>query len=378
MFYKFSKNIFDNLVTNGFHILTGEAAKQIYNNNTEIVALEKQHGSMLYIVFMHNTLNHESPKLLDELVKINDYLWHVPYIKNFKQVVVLNIFPTVEGREDISLDSILKTPSNIPDAFIYNVFWEADLTKCEIHVGNNQPSKILGIEKHIRHAMEVCKNSDVAVPSNKTIAEVYKDTVIQTIKSTQLNLRPPYATLGLIIIMFFMLIYTEYVAPFSLHKLSVNAHDVLLRGEFYRIFSSIFVHAHIYHFLNNALGLYIFGARIERVYGKFNMLMTFMLAAILGNIFTIMLLPNTASVGASGGVFGLLGLALGITLVNRNVLLGLDFNTIAIMTVFMVSSSFVVPNVNAVAHIVGLVVGLLISVYFVFDDIKKLVLKRSS
>ncbi len=377
MFYKFSKSIFDNLVTNGFHILTGEAIKQIYNDNTEIVALEKQHGSMLYIVFMHNTLKHDAPKLLDELVKINDYLWHVPYIKNFKQVIILNIFPTTEGSVDIALDNILKTPSNIPDAFIYNVFWEADLTKSEIRVGNNQPSKILGIEKHIKQAMDVCKNDEIVIPSNKSVADVYKDTVVHTIKSTQLNLRPPYVTLFLIITMFFMLIYTEYVAPFSIQKLNVNANAVLQRGQFYRIFSAIFVHANLYHFLNNALGIYIFGSRIERVYGKFNIFMTFMLAAIFGNIFTILLLPHTASVGASGGVFGLIGLALGVTIVNRNILLGLDFNTIAIMTVFMVASSFVVPDVNAVAHITGLIVGLLISVYFVFDDIKKLVLKRS-
>ncbi len=377
MFYKFSKNIFDDLVTNGFHILTGEAIKQIYNDNTEIVALEKQHGSMLYIVFMHNTLVHETPKLLDELVKINDYLWHVPYIKNFKQVIVLNIFPTTEDKPDYTLENILKTPSNVPDTLIYNVFWEADLSNSKINVGINQPSKILGIEKHVKKSMEACNNKEVAIPSNKSVADVYKETVISTIKSSQLNLHPPYATLGLILVMFFMLIYTEFVAPFSIIKLNVNADAVLNRGQYYRIFSAIFVHAGMYHFLNNALGMYIFGARIERVYGKFNMFMTFMLAAIIGNILTIMILPHTYSVGASGGVFGLLGLALGVTLVNRNILLGLDFNTIAIMTVVMVSSSFVIDDVNYIAHLGGLLVGLLISVYFVFDEIKLLFKKRS-
>ncbi len=376
MFYKFSKSIFDDLIKSGFHILTGEAVKQIYNDNTEIVALEKQHGSMLYIVFMHNTLQHETEKLISELVKINDYLWHVPYIKNFKQVVVLNILPTTKETPNIQLDNILKAPANIPDAFIYNVFWEADLTNKKINTGTNQPSKVLGIEKIVKNSMDNLNSGVVIIPTNKSIAEVYKDTVITTIKTTQLNLRPPYATFGLILIMFFMLIYTNYVAPFSIVKLNVNADAVFNRGQIYRIFSAIFVHAGIYHFLNNALGIYIFGARIERVYGKFNMLMTFMLSAIMGNIFSILLMPNSYSVGASGGVFGLLGLALGVTLVNRNLLFGLDFNTIAIMTVVMVCSSFVVPDVNFVAHIVGLLVGLLSSVYFVFDDIKKLVKQR--
>ncbi len=377
MFYKFSKSIFDDLVTNGFHILTGEAVKQTYNDNTEIVALEKQHGSMLYIVFMHNTLHHETEKLLGELIKINDYLWHLPNIKNFKQVVVLNILPTTEETFDISLENLLKTPSNIPDSLIYNVFWEADLTKSEIHVGANQPSKILGIEKIVSQSMSKLKNNEVAIPSNKSVAEVYRETVISTIKSSQLNLRPPHATLGLIILMFFMLIYTEYVAPFSILKLNVNAQSVIGDGELYRIFSAVFVHAGFYHFLNNALGIYIFGARLERVYGKFNMLMTFLLAGVIGNIFSILIMPYSHSVGASGGVFGLIGLALGVTLVNRKTLLGLDFNIIAIMTVVMVSSSFIVPDVNAVAHISGLIVGLLISVYFVFDDLKKIFKDRS-
>lgn len=372
MFYKFSKSIFDDLIINGFHILAGEASKKPYTDKTELIALEKQVGSNLYIVFIQNTLEHEMQKLLDELVKINDYLWHLPHIKNYKQVVILNILPTAQNTYDNNdaITNLINTPSNIPDSFIYNVFWEVNLDTGKISEGKNQPSKLLGVEKFVAKALDNIKNDNVEAPTGKSIVDTYKDTITKYFSKQNVSFKQPIATFYLIMTMFMLVVYTEFINPQALSNLAVSKQTVINDKEVYRLFTSIFAHANITHFLSNALGLYIFGARIERAYGKANMLFTFLLSALIGNILTIHLMPNAISVGASGGVFGLMGFALCITYFSNSILLGFDFNTLAVMFVFMLLSSFAIPNVNYVAHTVGFIIGFIIALYYCYLDKK--------
>lgn len=371
MFYKFSKSIFDNLILNGYHILSGEAAKKTYDNKTKLIALEKQIGSNLYIVFLQNTLEYPMEQLLQELVGINDYLWHLPTIQDFKQVVILNIIPTISEEADVSINNLINTPSNIPDSFIYNVFWQVDLKNNKIIVGKNQPSKILSIEKYVNNAMAEFNNNTVVEPKGISIIDEYKSIILNYVKEEHVTFQPPYATLTLIGIMLMLVIFTEFISPRALLYLGFSKDTVINDGEVYRLFTSIFTHANIMHFLNNSLGLYIFGARIERHYGKINMLLTFFSTALLGNILSILILPNAYSIGASGGIFGLIGFALCVVMFSDKMIFGFDFNTIAIMTVFMLLSSFLIENVNNVAHITGFLVGFLIALAFTFLNTDK-------
>lgn len=372
MFYKFSKSIFDDLIVNGFHILSGEASKKPYTDKTELIALEKQVGSNLYIVFIHNTLEYEMQKLIDELVKINEYLWHLPHIKNYKQVIIVNILPTSQNTFDNSeaINNLINTPSNIPDSFIYNIFWEVNVDTGEIKVGKNQPSKLLNIEKYVAKSVDNIKSNNVQVPTGNSIVDTYKETISNYISKKNISFKPPVATFFLIITMFILVIYTEFINPQALSSLAVSRQSVVNDKQVYRLFTSIFTHANLGHFLSNALGIYIFGVRIERAYGESNMIVTFMLSALIGNIATIQLMQNTVSVGASGGVFGLMGFALCITYFSNSIMLGFDFNTLAVMFVFMLLSSFAIPNVNYVAHIVGFIVGFTIAVYYCYLDRK--------
>ena len=75
----------------------------------------------------------------------------------------------------------------------------------------------------------------------------------------------------------------------------------------------------------------------------------------------MLLLPlNTISLGASGAIFGLIGAAFSILVVQRDtplIFLGL------IYVFYFVFSSFS-PNVNYFAHIFGLLAGLIIGYLF--------------
>jgi len=68
------------------------------------------------------------------------------------------------------------------------------------------------------------------------------------------------------------------------------------------------------------LCLWLIGGPLERVHGFVNIGFLFLIAAVGGNILSCVLQPNAISVGASGGIFGLLGVCLADILVNWDLL----------------------------------------------------------
>jgi rhomboid protease GluP len=95
---------------------------------------------------------------------------------------------------------------------------------------------------------------------------------------------------------------------------------VLQQGEYYRLLSSMFLHAGIYssrgslilansmHLIFNMYLLYMVGIQIERIFGHVRFALIYLLGGITGSIFsTVFGGPNSASVGASGAVFAIIG-----------------------------------------------------------------------
>ena len=77
-------------------------------------------------------------------------------------------------------------------------------------------------------------------------------------------------------------------------------------GEVWRLVSCLFLHGDGMHILLNGLALYGLGRLCESVYGPVRFLWLFLVAGICGSTLT-WLGGNTASVGASGSIFGLMG-----------------------------------------------------------------------
>jgi len=68
----------------------------------------------------------------------------------------------------------------------------------------------------------------------------------------------------------------------------------------------MFAHANVFHFLLNMLALFAFGAVVEEMF-SFRMLILFIISGIISGLFS---LPFYGSiVGASGAIYGLIGVA---------------------------------------------------------------------
>ncbi len=82
--------------------------------------------------------------------------------------------------------------------------------------------------------------------------------------------------------------------------------QLIAQGEYWRLFTAIFVHANILHYGFNAYALYIVGRDVERFSGSARFILIFMLAGLSGSVFSLVFTP-AESVGASGAIFGLIG-----------------------------------------------------------------------
>ena len=78
--------------------------------------------------------------------------------------------------------------------------------------------------------------------------------------------------------------------------------------ELWRLLTPIFFHADIIHLFSNMVGLLLFGAVVEENYSKVQYIIIYFLSGLIGNLFSLWLLPlYSISLGASGAIFGLMG-----------------------------------------------------------------------
>ena len=78
-------------------------------------------------------------------------------------------------------------------------------------------------------------------------------------------------------------------------------------GEWWRLFTSLFIHLGIAHLMLNMIALVMFGPLVERLYGSVNYLAIYLLAGMAGSLASIAWQPDINSAGASGAIFGILG-----------------------------------------------------------------------
>lgn len=128
---------------------------------------------------------------------------------------------------------------------------------------------------------------------------------------------------------------------------------IALDGEWFRLVSSMFLHAGWLHIAFNMYVLYILGSPLERVLGHGRFLTLYMLSGIGGSVASYWFSAvNTLSVGASGAIFGLM--AAWIVIGRR---LDRDVTQIIFLLGINVVLGFVIGGIDWRAHLGGAVTG---------------------
>jgi rhomboid protease GluP len=131
---------------------------------------------------------------------------------------------------------------------------------------------------------------------------------------------------------------------------------VLYYGWYWQILTAMFVHVNIMHLLGNMFFLLVFGIRAEELFALSEYILIYFSSGLAGNLLTLLFGPLAPpSAGASGAIFGLFGACL--IYVRRAI--GSSIIS-ALLYAFFLLMINVGPNVNILAHLGGLVIGLLL------------------
>jgi len=134
-------------------------------------------------------------------------------------------------------------------------------------------------------------------------------------------------------------------------------------GEWWRMGTSLFLHAGLIHIGFNLWAFWNIGKFTERVFGNLPFLVIYALSGFGGAIASLAVHPLTVCVGASGAIFGVYGALLSFVLLHRGVFpdtfLQKQRNSLLGFLAYNVVFSLSVPNIDLSAHGGGLVTGMM-------------------
>ena len=129
------------------------------------------------------------------------------------------------------------------------------------------------------------------------------------------------------------------------------------QGQYYRLFTAMFLHFGVWHLLFNMYALSILGPAVDYVCGAVIYLIIYLTSGVLGNVLTMIVEEKrgrtSISAGASGCIFGLLGACLVLAIAGYGFSLRSILSTLAINLVYGLSSR----RINMMSHVGGLIGG---------------------
>jgi len=177
----------------------------------------------------------------------------------------------------------------------------------------------------------------------------------------------PWCNIVIILINVLVFLYTDFFAVFggeaALDAGALGWYPVLEEGQWYRMFSSMFLHLGGEHLFNNMLVLAYIGSIVEMELGSFRYGILYIVSGLLagGTSMVYNMMQNTyaVSVGASGAIFGTIGAILFLVLFYRRKRIKYSMRQIAFLAFFSLYGGFASQGVDNAAHFGGFIAGFL-------------------
>jgi membrane associated rhomboid family serine protease len=148
-------------------------------------------------------------------------------------------------------------------------------------------------------------------------------------------------------------------------------------GQWWRLLSSMFLHAGLIHLGLNSYVLWIFGIEIERQIGRLSALAVFLVTGVFAGATSYAFAAGFAiAVGASGAIFGLVGAFIAYNYLRRHhVMAQARLRGALTMLLINLVIGFSIPAIDWRAHLGGLVAGLVAG--FAVDPSRPVALRRT-
>lgn len=145
----------------------------------------------------------------------------------------------------------------------------------------------------------------------------------------------------------------------------VGSNLLIHEGEYWRLVTPIFLHSGLRHVLFNSFAITIFGPALEQMLGRIKFVLIYLLTGIIANLATFIIGPTIYyHVGASGAVYGILGVYLYMVFYRKDLIGEANQRIVIIISLLGLVMTFIQPNINIYAHIFGYIAGLALAPLF--------------
>jgi membrane associated rhomboid family serine protease len=163
--------------------------------------------------------------------------------------------------------------------------------------------------------------------------------------------------------------------PEVLHRIgALEPSAVVVRGEYWRLFTALFLHGGFLHLSFNLFALYVLGPPHERAIGTTRFAVCYLISGLASSAGVVALtvtgLVQVAQlIGASGCIMGIVGAWAGFLLRNRHAPLAKQrLGNIALIVGIQIAFDLSTPQVSMAAHMCGLVAGFLLGLILAKRD----------
>ena len=169
----------------------------------------------------------------------------------------------------------------------------------------------------------------------------------------------------LILINILVFVFTAPGLHYFIEKYGFQTID-FLHGEYYRIITSLFLHANLWHLGFNMVSLFLLGTSLEKKIDPLRFLLVYFVGGVIGNLgmFLPFFSPDTIGVGASGAISSLVGLGTFLCpgkLVIFPSILPLPFVVAGAIFFLLTAANLFTfdTQIGYQVHMIGLVVGMI-------------------
>jgi rhomboid protease GluP len=144
-------------------------------------------------------------------------------------------------------------------------------------------------------------------------------------------------------------------------RLGTDYTPLTLGGQWWRLFTSIFLHFGIFHVAFNMWALYANGPVAERIFGGVRYLIIYLVAGLCGSVASLLWHPVVNGAGASGAIFGVLGAMLAFFLKREGgvpaSVIKAQSTSVGIFVGYSLLNAAQLRGIDNAAHLGGLVGG---------------------
>ncbi len=164
------------------------------------------------------------------------------------------------------------------------------------------------------------------------------------------------------LIMILMGVPLASVPPSTLLHYGAMYYPYVMEGQYWRIFTAVFIHSGGLHILYNMMALGIAGLMLEKLIGPKRFIMRYLITGLVASVVSMHWDKVSVQMGASGAIFGLFGVIAGM-LLRKSIPKERRGPYWVILIAFVGLSlllGLVMPNVGNAAHFSGLIAGILL------------------